>query len=155
MFSHHHHHPHLVEVVILLVEVDGLSKMMTGVLGPELFEAVASAEYDTVNDKGLKVSVPFPGSSVFASTSSAPSIFRQSALDERESTIATLESSSNVRESSIAERDSVITKRESSITSRESTISELESAPTMNLKLNDEWEISNNVRWKWRRESLR
>jgi hypothetical protein len=131
-----------------------------------LFEVVASAEDNTVNDKGLKVSVPFPGSSVFASTSSAPSIFRQSALDERESTIATLESSSNVRESSIAERHSLITKRESSITDRESaldiressitsrksTISELDFAPTMNL---NEWEISNNVRWKWRRVSLR
>jgi hypothetical protein len=44
-----------VLVVNLLVEVDGLSKMMmTGVLGPELFEAVASSEDDTVDDKGLK-----------------------------------------------------------------------------------------------------
>jgi hypothetical protein len=45
-----------VLVVILRVEVDGLM-MMTGVLGPELFEAVASAEDDTVD--GYEV-VVFP-----------------------------------------------------------------------------------------------
>jgi hypothetical protein len=99
-----------------MTEVDGLSKkMMPGVLGTELFEAsnpVAScAEGNTVDDNG---------SAAFASTS-ALSIARQSALDERESKIAILESSLNVRDSStsIAERDSLLTKRESSIADRE------------------------------------
>ena len=111
-------------------EVGGLSKKtMAGVLGPEFFEApdsVASCvEGDTaVDDKGLKVTVPFPGSA------SAPSISRQSALDERESTIAILESSLNVRESCIAERDSLITERESSITERESSLDIRESSIT-------------------------
>ena len=128
-------------------EANGLSKkMMTSVLGPELFEAPNSAasctEGDTVDDKGSEASVPLPDSGV--STFSDSSISRQSALDERESTIAILESSLNVRESSIAERDTLITKRESSIidressldiressiTSRESTISKLGSAIT-------------------------
>jgi hypothetical protein len=69
-----------------MTEVDGLSKkMMPGVLGTELFEApnpVAScAEGNTVDDSG---------SAAFASTS-ALSIARQSALDERVSKIAILE----------------------------------------------------------------
>ena len=122
-------------------EVDGLS--MTGVLDHELFKAPNSdascAEGDTVDDKGLKASAPLPGSAAaaFPSTSSAPPISGQSALNERESAITILESSLNVRESSIAERESSITDRESSldiressITSRESTISKHESAIT-------------------------
>ena len=129
-------------------EVNSLSKkMMTSVLGPELFEAPNSCvEGDTVDAKESEASVPLPDSAAFASTSSdhPSTISRQSALDERESSIAILESSLSVRESSIAERDSLITQRESSIAdressldiressviSRESTISELESAIT-------------------------
>ena len=68
------------------------------------------------------------GSATLASTSSAPSTSRQSALDERESKIAILESSLNVRESSIAERDSLLTERESSIIDRESSIADRESS---------------------------
>ena len=114
-------------------EVDDLS--MTGVLDPELFKAPNSdascAEGDIVDDKGLKASVPLPGSAAaFASTSSAPSISRQSALDERESAITILESSLNVRESSIAERDFLVTERESSITDRESSLDIRESSIT-------------------------
>ena len=115
-------------------EGDGLSKMMTGVLDPELFGTpnpdAACAESDTVDDKGLEASLSSPCSAASASTSSAPSISRQSALDERESAIAILESSLNIRESSIAERDFLVTERESSITDRESSLDIRESSIT-------------------------